>query len=326
MRLPSPFTAILHFEDDVWGLRKTIDTLRCQTRPPTTIIVVDDSPHTQIAEKIREAPVSYVRLPMPVGSVVAFHEGARMANTPWVLFVRGNPWFPEQFFDTLDAEVTEHPADAYVCPVSKQLVQSSFATRFISAWRREAYREEDPWTPEPAFGVCAVRLEAFLESGGFGENMDFESIPDILLANNLAQGDFTSIQPTSIEVIESRRFDSRELLAKFYRRCQTLAELHLPGTEKPARKPPPPRLWLAFLFALLVILPPWNGGMLLVGLAVVLVHMGVRRDFLLRLRAEEGSLFALRAALLDFAFSLVGAAGYLVGMFKRLASQTGSRP
>lgn len=292
---------------------------------PAQVIVVDDHASPPVEQYLEDFPdVRLLRLPEQGGPARARNAGAALAIHDVIVFLDDDVVVSPDLFARLTAHFRDRTNSAVTGLFSRQSFYGNFCSRYKNDYMHYICRRAGSRTATLLTAICAVRRDAFRETGGFDEAIRAATVEDIDLGRRLSCTAPGVCFDPQLQVIHLKRYGPLTLLNSHFQRSRDMARYLLrrgavglwsqvAGSQE--------RLSLPWHFAAGVMLTAtamaatvaamwWPGGGLSVAAAALILALAANLPFLRFVAGQQGMLFALVAApvlVMEFAVSVVAA-------------------
>lgn len=197
------------------------------------IIVVDDASTDNTPEIARSSGAKVVSLAQNSGPATARNTGARHAGYDKVLFTDSDVLVPKRLLTALDRTFQESNGDAVQGTFSDVCPFANYFSQYKNLYNRFVLNQLPDWIDTTFTSITAVRKEAFLNCGGFDENIRGASIEDRTLGRHLIQHGYRIRLDRSLEVVHNKKLTFRRFFQNQFRRSRDLAKLLLRNRSEP---------------------------------------------------------------------------------------------
>ncbi len=297
-------------------------------------IVVDDASTDRTTQMAKEAGAKVISLKQNNGPATARNIGAKEAQGTYLLFTDSDVLLPKTLLIDLKYTFDRVQADAVQGTFSEVTPFANYFSQYKNLYNRWVLSQLPEWIDTTFTSVTAVRKEAFLQSGGFDENIKEASVEDRTLGRNLIAAGYKIYMDKKIEVIHNKNLSAIGFFRNQFRRSRDLMKLMLrnrkaPLPQKEEEKPANndsrfgtnllstmmriPIAYLIFLFAALSFqIPIFVAFVIFFG--IMFLHLIIKFEFFL-IKAK-GFDFALKGLPVNFADALISGFGILTGAFE----------
>ena len=306
-----------------------LDALLPQTTEDTEVIVVDDCSTDGTEEIIRTYDgVHYVGQSARQGPAAARNRGAGSAMGEWLVFTDADTCYLPDTLQNIRSVVAACDGDAFVGTYAGRPANAGFMPRYKALWEQVTIDERllarggeyipyNTWAPRPGL----VKKSVFEAVGGFNERFRGADLEDMEFGYRVVAAGYKIYFAPRIRIVHNYPATFWKEIRPFARRCRRWGGLQTPGGFDAAGEGSP---WQAaahlagfgaFWLILLIPLVPMVSGMVLL---LFCFYGYLNRVFLARAFAEEGFMFAVRAAVVCWVHTVVMGFSAGLGILQRL--------
>lgn len=312
----------------------TLNSIRNLASDQYELIVVDDGSTDQSAAIARNAGARVVSMAQNSGPAAARNAGANEAKHDIIVFTDSDVLVPKTMLGKLETRFRESAADCVQGVFSEVCPFGNYFSQYKNLYNRFVLKRLPDWIDTTYTSITAVKKEAFLECGGFDENIRGASVEDRTLGRNLIQAGYRIRLDRSLEVVHNKRLGLTGFFRNQYRRSRDLIKLMLRNRRESATAPETAtpleedgrfgtnspqamiRIPVAYAACLFFALTAVHQGFLSVALAFVVLFLYLIHDFQMELFRANGLSFFIIGMFINFADALVSGAGVAVGLFE----------
>ena len=203
------------------------------------VIVVDDASTDNTVEIAANAGARVVKLNSNSGPATARNRGAQEAKYDKIVFTDSDVLVSKNLLQQLENHFQQSGADCVQGIFSEVCPFANFCSQYKNLYNRYVLSQLPDWINTTYTSLTAVKTNAFLQCGGFDENIRGASVEDRTLGRNLIRSGFKIWLARDIEVLHNKKLTFRGFLRNQYRRSRDLIKLLLRNREEKQKSAAP---------------------------------------------------------------------------------------
>ncbi|MBZ0258545.1 glycosyltransferase, partial [bacterium] len=196
------------------------------------VIVVDDASTDNTVEVAAHAGACVVALETNSGPATARNRGAQEAKYDKIVFTDSDVLVSKNLLQQLENHFQQSGADCVQGIFSEVCPFANFCSQYKNLYNRYVLSQLPGWIDTTYTSLTAVKTNAFLQCGGFDENIRGASVEDRTLGRNLKRSGFKIWLARDIEVLHNKKLTFKGFLLNQYRRSRDLIKLLLRNREE----------------------------------------------------------------------------------------------
>ncbi|MGI6454390.1 MAG: glycosyltransferase [bacterium] len=209
------------------SLPDTLRSIRNLDYPGYEIVVVDDASKDQTADMAEQAGARVIRLSTNSGPATARNRAAQEASGEILLFTDSDVLIPKSALAQIRQVLFQTGADAIQGTFSLVCPYSNYFSQYKNLYNRFVLNQLPDWIDTTFTSITAVKREAFLQCGGFDQNIKGASVEDRTLGRNLIDSGYKIYLDRSLEVIHNKYLSGWGFMKNQYKRSRDLIKLLL---------------------------------------------------------------------------------------------------
>ena len=296
------------------------------------VIIVDDASTDNTAQLARDAGARVVALEHNSGPATARNLGAKEAQYDMIVFTDSDVLAPKALLQKLNQHFLQSMADCVQGVFSEVCPFANFCSQYKNLYNRFVLTQLPDWIDTTYTSLTAVKKDAFIQCGGFDENIRSASIEDRTLGRNLVRSGFRIWLARDIEVLHNKKLTAWGFIRNQYRRSRDLAKLLLRNRHEKQNEPTASspksvrfgtnsltamlRIPLIYLIAAASVWMGYSGNMnwLLVIAPMLVAYAYLIDSYMKYLFRYKGIFFALKGACLNIIDAFVSGLGIATGI------------
>ncbi|MDP8245689.1 MAG: glycosyltransferase family 2 protein [Candidatus Hinthialibacter antarcticus] len=296
------------------------------------VIIVDDASTDNTAQLALDAGARVVTLEQNSGPATARNKGAAESKYDVIVFTDSDVLVPKALLQKLDQHFQQSNAECVQGVFSNVCPFANFCSQYKNLYNRFVLTQLPDWIDTTYTSLTAVKKDAFMQCGGFDENIRDASVEDRTLGRNLIRSNFRIWLARDIEVLHNKKLTAWGFIRNQYRRSRDLAKLLLRNRAEKQQEPSPStaergrfgtnslaamlRIPLIYLIAAASVWMGCSGNMnwLLVIAPLLVLYAYLIDGYMKYLFRHRGIVFTLKGAFLNIIDAFTSGLGIAVGI------------